>query len=49
MKKIGLGIAILLAAINFALASLVPSGYEYIVLILGFIGIVLSVIGFFEK
>ncbi len=50
MKKICLGISILLAAINFALcASIVPSGYEYIVLVLGIIGVVISFIGFFEK
>ena len=46
MKKIGLGIAILLFALVFSCCS---SGMEWLTLIIGMIGLVFSVIGFMDK
>lgn len=46
MKKIGLGISILLFAILFQLCS---SGMDIVTLILGVIGIGFAVIGFLNK
>ncbi|WP_320912101.1 hypothetical protein [Eisenbergiella porci] len=46
MKKIGLGIAILLFALVFSCCS---SGMEWVTLIIGMIGLVFSVIGFLDK
>ncbi|WP_455616676.1 hypothetical protein [Eisenbergiella sp.] len=43
MKKIGLGIAILLFALVFHFCS---SGMEWVTLIIGMIGLIFSVIGF---
>lgn len=46
MKKIGLGIAILLFALVFSCCS---SGMEWATLIIGIIGLIFSVIGFLDK
>ncbi len=46
MKKIGLGIAILLFAIVFALSS---SGMGVVTLAIGLIGLVCAIVGFIEK
>lgn len=46
MKKFGLGFGILLFAILFQLCS---SGMDFLSLILGFLGIVFVILGFFEK
>lgn len=46
MKKIGLGIAILLFAIVFALCS---SGMEMVTLVIGIVGLILALIGFGDK
>lgn len=46
MKKIGLGIAVLLFAIVLALCS---AGIEWVVLCVGMIGLILSVLGCLEK
>ena len=45
MKKIGLGIAILLFAAVFALSS---SGMELLSLGIGVVGLIFSIIGFLE-
>ena len=46
MKKIGLGIAILLVAIIIALYS---SGMGVLVIGTGIVGLILSIIGFMER
>lgn len=46
MKKIGLGIAILLFAVVFALCS---SGMEIVTLLIGVVGLVFAIRGFMEK
>ncbi len=46
MKKIGLGISILLFAVVFYLCS---DGLEKAALMIGLVGLVFSMIGYFEK
>ncbi|MCC8357925.1 MAG: hypothetical protein LJU34_08900 [Oscillospiraceae bacterium] len=46
MKKIGLGIAILLFAIVFALCS---TGIEIVTLLIGIVGLIFAIRGFMEN
>lgn len=46
MKKIGLGIAILLFAIIFSLCS---SGMGLLVIGIGIVGLIFSIVGFMER
>ena len=46
MKKIGLGISILLFAIVFSMCS---SGMDMVALMIGIVGLVFSVLGFCER